>query len=528
LQATSTPSSTPKRSPSWSSSFLPSITDLIFVALLFSLACSAFAPRLLGDAGTGWHIRNGELMLHTHVVTRADPFSSTMSGKAWFAWEWLYDLLIAALHHWGGLNGVVFFTSLIVAATFALAFRLMLARGADLVLTVVVLALAIGASSIHLFARPHILSWLFAVIWFQVLDSWDVVPDDWRKLWCLPVLMIFWVNLHGGFLTGFFLLGIYLTGTVADYAGARGIGNRPIAQKLRRLAAVTVLTLLATLLNPYGYNLHLHIYQYLSDRFLMNHIQEFASPDFHGAAERCFAMLVLIAVVALAASRKKPSHSQVLVVIFAAASGLYASRNIPVSSLLLALVTAPLFSQPMADAEANPEIAAWLRRRFARWNSFSVRIRDMEASLSGHLWPVAAVLLGIWLCAHGGRLGSAEVLSAYFPEKRFPVSAVDAVWQAGVREPVFCPDYWGGYLIYRLYPETKVVVDDRHDLYGSEFFKEYLNTVRGEPGWQDFLKQRNVRFALLPGNSTLANLLRLAPGWRETYHDASASIFERK
>jgi hypothetical protein len=528
LQATSKPSSISARSPFWLRAFVPSIADLIFVALLLSLACSAFAPRLLGDAGTGWHIRNGELMLHAHAISRLDPFSSTMSGKPWFAWEWLYDLVIAGIHGWSGLNGVTFFTSVIVAATFALGFRIVLARDANLILAVILLALAVGASSIHLFARPHVLSWLLAVIWFQILNSWDASPGGWRKLWSLPPLMILWVNLHGGFLTGFVLLAIYLAGSAVAYAVARGIGNRPIAQKLRRLAAITGLSMLATLVNPYGYNLHLHVYQYLSDRFLMNHIQEFASPDFHGAAERCFAILVLVAVAALAVSRRKPSHSQLLVVIFAAASGLYASRNIPISSLLLTLVTAPVMSQSMADAEADPEIANWLRRQFLRWNSFSARMCNMEASLSSHLWPVAALLLGVWLCGHGGKLGSTQVLSAHFPEKRFPINAVDVPSQAGVHEAIFCPDYWGGYLIYRLYPETQVVVDDRHDLYGSAFFKQYLNTVRGEPGWQDLLNQQNVRIALLPASSTLANLLRLAPGWRETYHDDVAALFERK
>ena len=43
-----------------------------------------------------------------------------MSGQPWYAWEWLYDVEIAGIHHWWGLNGVVFFTAVIIAATFAL------------------------------------------------------------------------------------------------------------------------------------------------------------------------------------------------------------------------------------------------------------------------------------------------------------------------------------------------------------------------------------------------------------------------
>ena len=133
----------------WSRWLLPSAADLVFLGLLFSLSCGVLASRLLGDAGIGWHIRNGQLMLQTHAITRVDPFSSTMSGQPWYAWEWLYDLLIAGVHHWAGLNGVVFLTALVVAATFALTLRLAVARGGDLPLTIVLLALAIGGHSIQ-------------------------------------------------------------------------------------------------------------------------------------------------------------------------------------------------------------------------------------------------------------------------------------------------------------------------------------------------------------------------------------------
>src|ERR1700693_791226 len=124
----------------------------------------ALSTRLLGDAGIGWHIRNGEQMLRTHSVTRTDPFSVTMGGQAWYAWEWLYDLKVAALHHWFGLNGVVFFTAIVIALTFALALRLSLVRGADVPISALLLALSLGVSMIHLFARPHVVSWLFTVI----------------------------------------------------------------------------------------------------------------------------------------------------------------------------------------------------------------------------------------------------------------------------------------------------------------------------------------------------------------------------
>ena len=167
------------------------------------------SARLLGDASLGWHIRNGEQMLRMHAITRTDSFSVTMGGQTWYAWEWLYDLKIAAIHHWLGLNGVVFVTAVIIALTFSLTLRLSLKRGADLPVAAFLLVLSLGVSMIHLFARPHVLSWLFTVIWFQILDSSEE-PENRRRLWVLPALMLVWVNLHGGFVLGFALLGLYL------------------------------------------------------------------------------------------------------------------------------------------------------------------------------------------------------------------------------------------------------------------------------------------------------------------------------
>ena len=111
------------RQPVWLRFLFPSVNDLIFFILLVAMTGGILAPRLLSDASIGWHIRNGELILQSHSVTRADPFSATMNGQAWYAWEWLYDVVIAGLHHWWGLNGVVLFTALVIAGTFALTLR---------------------------------------------------------------------------------------------------------------------------------------------------------------------------------------------------------------------------------------------------------------------------------------------------------------------------------------------------------------------------------------------------------------------
>jgi hypothetical protein len=493
--------------------------------LLFALSCGALGRLLLRDAGTGWHIRNGQLILQTHAITRIDRFSATMSGQAWYAWEWLYDVLIAAIHHVFGLNGVVFYTAAVMAVTFVLVFHLAMRRGGSLPITFFLLVLSLGASAVHFLARPHVLSWLLTVIWFELLDSAASAAQpgkDRRILW-LPALMLLWVNLHGGFLLGFALLGVYLVGGGIQYFSLR---DQRAASWLKRLGLVSVLSLLASFVNPCGYKLHVHIYRYLSDRFLMNHVSEFLSPDFHGVAQQCFAVLLLVTIAALASAKRRLEPTRLLVILLAAYSGLYASRNLPVSSMLLVLIVAPLLSGSIASEDAS--IAPWLRGLFSRVQGFSVRMEKLELSFQGHVWIVLAFVLGLWACMNGGKVGSVQLLNAYFDGKRFPVEAAELIAQRDIREPIFCPDQWGGYLIYRLYPHNKVVVDDRHDLYGDQFFKDYLKVVFVQPEWEKILDEKNVNWILVQKNSSLGTILGETPGWKLIHEDGTGVLFHRE
>jgi hypothetical protein len=524
----------------WARWLVPSAGDLIFVALLALLVFTTLSVRLLGDAGIGWHIRTGQLILATHAVPRFDPFSSTTAPQAWFAWEWLYDVVVGWLESAVGLNGVVLFTALIIAGLFSWTFRLLLRSGTNVLVALVLVLLAASASMIHFLARPHVVSWLFTVAWFWILESSGAGCGGSRSnssetsasknrrawlLWLLPLLMLVWVNVHGGFLVGFVLLAIYWFSAVWQWFRLKEARFDDVMQKIRagrRVRALTVsgiLSALATLVNPYGLQLHVHIFRYLSNRFLMDHIDEFQSPNFHYVAQKCFAGLLLLTLVALAAKRRELNTSRGLVVLFAVYSGLYASRNIPVSSLLLILVIGPWLSDAMVRLTE--------KKRGLDSTAFLHRMQAIDLSLRGHLLPIAAVVLMCWIAAHDGKLGARSLMDAHFDGKRFPVAAVNYLEKQDVQGPLLSPDSWGGYLIYRLYPRVRMVVDDRHDFYGEEFLKSYLKMVHVEPGWQDFLQQHPAECVLVPKDSALANILLETPGWKLIYSDDAAMAFVR-
>jgi hypothetical protein len=520
--------SQPSSVSGWFHFLAPSAADVLFITIVFGLSCGALGRILLRDAGIGWHIRNGQQMLLTHAITRNDPFSATINGGAWYAWEWLYDVLIAVIHQTLGLNGVVFFSAAIIAAAFVLTLNFSVRRSGNLVIVFFLLLLSLGASSIHFLARPHVLSWPFTVIWFELLDSAATEADSRARmnLFGLPVLMALWVNVHGGYVVGFALLVIYLAdGAIRLFVEREQ--REQTATWLKRLGVVTLLSFAASFVNPYGYHLHVHVYRYLSDRFLMDRISEFLSPDFHGAAQQCFALLLLITLVALASGRRKLTPARLMVVLFAAYSGFYATRNLPSSSLLITLIIAPVLSESIADAAEHATVQRWLRGFFSRLHSFGSRMGNLELDFADHFWLVLVFLLGLWACIHGGRIGSAQFINAYFDERRFPVEAAEFISKQDIREPIFSQDYWGGYLIYWLYPQIRVAVDDRHDLYGDEFFKDYMKVVFVQPGWDNVLEREKVRWVLMPPDSTLANMLRLTKTWTVVHEDGTAVLFEK-
>ena len=523
---------------------LPSVRDIVFVFLFWSILAGPLSNRPLADADIGWHIRTGELITATYSLPRSDPFSSTMQGQPWFAWEWLYDVLLGVLHHLLGLDGVVWLCALLAAGIFTFLLSQLIKRGTGLPLAVLLMLLAEAASTIHLYARPHIVSWLFSLVWFVVLDRWEgwEVADR-GKLprwipWFFPVSMLLWVNLHGGWVFGIALFGIYIVSALVEALRAQDEFAAVRAwHRTRAMTLAWMASAAATLVNPFGWKLHAHIYRYLGDRYLMNRIEEFRSPNFHQWSERCFAVILLLVVIAFVGNRpvtRKLRLSHLLVVLLATYAGFYSSRNLPVSSILLVLISGPILWENLVSLADAPGAWRWVRRGSARISSFSDRMGAQEMELRGHLLPVAVVIVALAICMHGGWLGSRQLIHAQFDPEKMPAAAVTFL-QTEVNgkdpgaDPVFSTDAWGGYLIYRMYPGRKVVVDDRHDLYGSGRIRQYLILTQVEPGWQKVLDEWQIRTALLPAGSTLVNLLREVPqDWQIVYEDKVAVVFEKR
>src|SRR5437764_12135921 len=258
--------------------WLPSFADIFFCCCFLRLTLPTDS-WLLSDADTGYHIRTGEYILHNFTVPKHDIFSYITPPLPWMAHEWLSEVIMALVHKFAGLTGIVIFFSFLIGLTYFVLFRFAQSLKGDFFVTASIVLLATASSSIHWLARPHIFSLFLTVIWYAILDRYQYQGKD--RIYLLPFLMLLWVNLHGAFVTGFVLLGIYLVGNICDALFAAEARSEMARERCKKIAIVTILCLFASLFNPRGYAILLFPLEMISNNFVMKNVPEFRSPNLH-------------------------------------------------------------------------------------------------------------------------------------------------------------------------------------------------------------------------------------------------------
>lgn len=512
------------RRPQFAIKLLPSLADFAFlVPIAFLFGRMNGVKTLLSDCDTGWHIRTGEWILRNHRVPSQDIFSFSKPGAPWFAWEWLSDVLMAALNALGGLEAVVLVSILMLSLTFTALFLLVLRKSSPLV-AIVVTMLAAAASSIHWLARPHLFTLLFLVLFYAGLErvregrgSIKGVPI----LAILPVVTILWTNLHGGFFVGALMILAYGGGEVLHIVFSPDSSQRrPSWIKARQYFCCGLACLAASLVNPYTYHLHVHMAQYLRDPWNSVHIVEFLSPSFHHPTAIFFEAMLLLAAATAVWNVARGRFTEALLMLVWAHGGLLASRNIPIFMIAAAPpVGAALQEWLLLLPTLN--VAGWLRTAAARFNRLARETAETDAIARWH--PLSA--LGILLVA--------ALVYAPHPPKKFRAEFDPAVYPAAALDTlrsdpdsrIFTHDEWGDYLIYRLYPGHKVFVDGRSDFYGDDFEEKFIDVLSVKYGWEKTLGRFGVDTILLPPNAPLSGALKESRSWRIVYDDGIALVF---
>jgi hypothetical protein len=482
----------------------PSLVDLFFMVLMLAAFGRPQAwQSLLSDGDTGWHIRAGDYILQTGRVPLKDLFSFSRAGQPWFAWEWLSDVAFALLHRWHGLEAVAAFSAGVLCLAAAILLSWLLRRGVGLWIGVAVVLATVSESSIHALARPHIFSLLFVTLGLWMLDEDRRRPG--RTVWLMVPLSAVWANLHAGFVSWFAILGLLLVVTAAER-------NWPA---LRRYSVLAVLCPLATLLNPYGWHLHEHIFRYLGSSWIMENVQEFQSPNIRSENMIVFALLLLVGVALASRSFARKQWFEGLLLVAWAFAAMRSARHIPIYGV----AAAPLIAS---------ECALWWSQAAGRMSVRSaIRIfwdlsLDLGKSCRVSLWTPALGVVAVMLSLPQAQL-------ADFPAATFPVAGVTAnLARLGAMPRVLTSDQWADYLIYRFYPRQRVFFDGRSDFYGVAIGGDYQQLLSVRPGWRQTLDRYRFEVALLPHDWPLGDLLADSPDWRVVYRDSVCILLVRR
>ncbi len=486
---------------------VPSIADVIFLILFLILTLTPAGETLLADGDTGWHIKAGEYILDTMSVPRHDIFSFHNPSPVWTAHEWLSEVVMALIHKAFGLTGIVVFFSFVISLSGYLLFNIIRNQKGNFIVAGIIVSLVLSCVAIHWLARPHIFSLLFLIIWYYLLDAYQY--DERNYLYCMPPLMFLWVNLHGGFILGFVLLGIYLGYDFLNLYASNDEEKERYKQKTKFLGITAGFCIFAALLNPYGYHMLFFPFKFISMKFMIDTITEFRSPNLHNLDEIPFEILLLLIVALFAVSRKGPNILELLLLILFAHMALLSVRNIPA----LAVISAPIIAR-QAEAVLKQTKGSF----FEAFQKKANNIAQIDASAKGHLWlilPIAAVVI----FAMNGQI-------AYtFDQKTKPLAAIEFLKREPLKGNMFNEYVFGDYIVYSAYPQYRVFIDGRADMYGEGKLKEYHNITGLKPGWESILEKYNVKWIIFNSDSMLSKILREKSEWKLIFADKVANIF---
>lgn len=396
---------------------------LIVLFLFFSFNVKSFSFL---DPDFGWHLRLGDYIF-SYGIPKTDPFSYTMPHFPFIDHGWLTNILLAKLFPLLGVSGLS-----ILICLLALLIIVVYTQNYPGKANLPLLLLLGGILTNFIGIRPQIFDWGFAAFIFFLFFS----PKLWQKYrFFLPFLMLLWVNLHGGFAMGIFLLFLYFVSSVF-------FTKKAVFQDF----LVLLFSLLATFINPYGPSIWIEVIRTISDTKLHQRIMEWM-PSFFFFRPLLWIYFLISIVFVIKAIKKLPKQHLffyfVLLIL-----GLLSYRQMP----FFLLYSFPLTILAISFFKKSVSTLKYAKKRLLI------------------VYKLLFVLIIIsWFVQYYSLLPVFK--RPYF----YPDKAILFLKKHPFEGELFAPYEWGGYLDWQ-YPEKKVFIDGRMPSWrGQSSFKNEAN-----------------------------------------------------
>ena len=510
---------------------------LAFILLLF------FSLHNFDSIGQdiGRHLKIGEIIWQTKSVPQTNLFSFTEPNFPFINHHWLSEVVFYKIYSWFGFTGLIWMKIILILGTFALLFSIVKKRAKFWpVLVSFLLSIFIFISRTEV--RPEIFSFLILSFFLFVLFREKYKPRGLSWLiWFLPLAELLWVNLHIYFFIGPFLVGAFLIDRLFSRSNRQSkdfYSDSPKRFDLGQLFLVFLLTGLVTLLNPNGLQGALLPFSILKEygySIVENQTLSFLTP-FFGFNLFVFvfkiSVAVLIGAFILNIKKTRQRIFEILISSFFIYAGFRMLRNLP----FYALAFFPVLSLVLSD------VSNWIEKRRQSYLPAGRQVHPARLSLAGKLSTVskgivaALLVFLIFFVASNSfyeRLNLSRAFGLGVPNglKR----ATDFVKENKIDGPMFNNFDIGGYLIWQLYPEQKVFVDNRPETYSVKFFTEiYKSMQENKSKWTEFSEKYDINFIFFGhtdatpwGQAFLKNIVK-TPDWKMVYLNENAVILVKK
>ena len=509
------------------------ILGLLAIGVLFGLV--VFSANIeIRDLDLWLHLKMGEFIVQHHYVPQVDVLSCSISGKPWINHEWLFQVIVYLVNKYTGLDGLISMQAIIVSITFLILLFLGYNKEKQLG-AIFILLLVMMVYRQRFTIRPDIFSLLFFALYIHVLALHI------NKKWSVPLLFfmqVLWTNFHGFSFFGPFMV---LVGIGAEFLKRHAKlpwqwneAGRLTDEEYARLKTIFVFVLIASLFNPATlkgawYPVSVLIKIPGESRIFFQRIQELQPPIdlqafFSSRQQLHYKILIILSALSFVFNRRKIDIGDFFIWMIFLYVSLVAIRNIVFFSFASYLVCMTNFTTVRLDR--------------------IVPLRFTERKFQYITSAILKTLLILWMVRYGAAISKMgyfdfdkyEMKSEYggVTQRGYPDKAVDFIIANKIKGNFFNDFNSGAYLIGRCFPDIKVFIDGRTEVYGAEFFKTYEKVwVDGdEKTLEEITKKYHLTGALLnsvyvPVVEKTLNTFYKSKGWVLVYLGYDAVIFLR-
>ena len=455
---------------------------------LFLFCFSLFLMLFLRiDIDYFWHFKAGEYMVQHSTILTKDIFSWSLYHYSWISHEWLFEVILYGLYLLFGKYHLFIYAFFLILC---LAFFLFFVLKKDYLKNIpfsLFWTIFFAMVFTSLSGRPQLLSFLLLAVSVWLIFYYFYHPDS-KRIYFLPLISLFWANVHGGSSNlPYLLCFLAVFAGLFSFSFSKMEASRLTKKQILTYFVVAVLCMIAIVFNPHGIHMIFYPYQNMADSTMLSTIAEWQPTNLNSLSHYIYFVFAFFTLLVMLLSKKKIRFVDFAFYLFFLYLGLKSIRFWFFSYLVWSLF---IF--------------------------YYVPKRKLDSYTCLLVCIFSILLLLIFLRGFSySNVMSYQTLSD---------SAISVLKEEKPKRLFNYYDY-GAYLIYKDIP---VFIDGRADLYSQYNYKDYQSISRLQYHFPDLIEKYDFDYFIVPRKSGLASYLKGANSYNLIYKDKDCMIFQTK